>query len=92
MDKPSEYVYTVMKSLSSELRTSGYERTEKESPFDEDAQLWTNSFELVCGSTGQVIRKDNSSTLGYSIRENDTDTRKDTNSIETNIIIVAGLV
>lgn len=44
--------------LATELRDMGYERTERESPFDEQGELWTNSFELVCDETGIVIRKD----------------------------------
>jgi hypothetical protein len=47
-----------MRPLAKEFRSLGYERTEKESPFDEDGTLWTNSYELVCDKTGLVIRKD----------------------------------
>lgn len=47
-----------MRELARELRASGYERTERESPFDEDGILWTNSHELVCDVTAGVIRKD----------------------------------
>jgi len=49
-----------MRALARELRSLGYERTEQESPFDEDGTLWTNSFELVCDKTAEVIRKDES--------------------------------
>jgi hypothetical protein len=49
-----------MGALSKELRDLGYERTERESPFDESGELWTNSYELVCDATGFVIRKDTS--------------------------------
>lgn len=49
-----------MNALSKELRDLGYERTERESPFDESGELWTNSYELVCDATGFVIRKDSS--------------------------------
>lgn len=49
-----------MGALSKELRDLGYERTERESPFDESGELWTNSYELVCDATGFVIRKDSS--------------------------------
>lgn len=47
-----------MGTLSRELRDLGYERTERESPFDDGGELWTNSYELVCDETGFVIRKD----------------------------------
>lgn len=49
-----------MRPLAKELRSLGYERTERESPFDEEGQLWSNSFELVCDKTGAVIRKEES--------------------------------
>jgi hypothetical protein len=45
-----------MGTLSSELKKLGYERTEKESPFEEGATLWTKGFEAVCDETGIVIR------------------------------------
>jgi hypothetical protein len=47
-----------MRPLARELRHSGYERTERESPFHDEGTLWTNSYELVCDKTAQVIRKD----------------------------------
>lgn len=47
-----------MGTLSTDLKDLGYERTERESPFDERGELWTNSYELVCDETGFVIRKD----------------------------------
>jgi len=40
------------------LKEAGYERTERESPFSDDGELWTNSYELVCDETAIVIRKD----------------------------------
>lgn len=46
-----------MHELARELRTLGYERTERESPFHDDGMLWTNSYELVCDRTLLVIRK-----------------------------------
>jgi len=49
-----------MGALSTDLKDLGYEPTERESPFDEDGELWTNSYELVCDETGFVIRKDSS--------------------------------
>lgn len=49
-----------MGTLSTDLQQLGYEPTDRDSPFDEDGQLWTNSFELVCDQTGRVIRKDSS--------------------------------
>lgn len=50
-----------MGTLSDDLLDLGYERTEKESPFDDDGTLWTKGYELVCDETGIVIRKDGSS-------------------------------
>ncbi len=47
-----------MAKISSDLKDLGYERTERESPFHDDGELWTNSYELVCDKTGFVIRKD----------------------------------
>jgi len=47
-----------MRPLEKELRSLGYERTERESPFHEEGMLWTNSFELVCDKTAAVIRKE----------------------------------
>ena len=49
--------------LSDDLEGLGYERTEKESPFDEDGTLWTKGYELVCDQTGIVIRKDSGSSF-----------------------------
>lgn len=50
----------MMSGLSKDLASMGYERTERESPFHDDGQLWSNSYELVCDKTGFVIRKDES--------------------------------
>jgi hypothetical protein len=50
----------MMSQLSTDLADMGYERTERQSPFDDDGQLWSNSYELVCDETGFVIRKDES--------------------------------
>lgn len=49
-----------MHELARELRDSGYERTERESPFHDAGMLWTNSYELICDKTMIVIRKDHS--------------------------------
>lgn len=57
--------------LSDDLRNLGYSRTEKESPFDDDGELWTKGYELVCDETGIVIRKD-----GNSFQSDDDDERK----------------
>lgn len=46
----------IMGELSKELRHMGYERTEQESPFDEDGELWSIGYEIVCDETGFVIR------------------------------------
>jgi len=43
--------------LSTDLREMGYERTEKESPFDEDGILWSKGYEAICDQTGFVIRE-----------------------------------
>jgi len=45
-----------MGELSKDLYNDGFERTERESPFDDDGILWRNSYELVCDETGIVIR------------------------------------
>lgn len=47
-----------MGRLADDLRETGYERTEKQSPFHDSGELWTNSYELVCDETAIVIRKD----------------------------------
>lgn len=44
--------------LSQDLEKLGYEPTDKESPFDENGELWTKGYELVCDETGIVIDKD----------------------------------
>lgn len=49
--------------LSRDLRDLGYSRTERESPFDEDGELWTKGYELVCDQTGFVIRQDSDSSF-----------------------------
>jgi len=41
--------------LASDLRDEGFERTERDSPFDDDGTLWANSHELVCDETGIVV-------------------------------------
>lgn len=50
-----------MGELTTDLHDLGYEVTERESPFDDDGQLWKNSFEYVCDETGIVIRKERDS-------------------------------
>lgn len=47
-----------MGTLSSDLKNMGYERTAKESPFEDGAALWTDGTELVCDETGIVLRSD----------------------------------
>lgn len=44
-----------MGMLSRELRKMGFKPTGRESPIDEDGELWTNSHETVCDETGVVI-------------------------------------
>lgn len=44
-----------MGELSDDLERMGYERTDKESPFEEDGRLWTNGAEMVCDETGIVV-------------------------------------
>lgn len=58
-----------MGTLASELERLGYEPTDRESPFDDDGDLWTNSYELVCDATGIVIRKDGSAALEEEAEE-----------------------
>lgn len=59
-----------MGSMWRNLRDLGYSRTEKESPFDDNGQLWTKGYELVCDQTGIVIRKDGRNT--FETDESDT--------------------
>lgn len=61
-----------MHTLARELRAHGYERTERESPFHDDGQLWTNSYELVCDRTAAVIRKDEPMSRITGENENET--------------------
>ena len=49
-----------------ELREIGYEPTGRDSPFDENGELWTNSFEIVCDETARVIDKGSPSKNGKS--------------------------
>lgn len=44
-----------MGQLASNLKDQGFERTERDSPFDEAGTLWANSHELVCDETGIVV-------------------------------------
>lgn len=53
-----------MEKLSSDLKSMGYERTEQDSPFDEEGTLWSKGYEAVCDKTGIVIRGDGSSFRG----------------------------
>lgn len=62
-----------MARLSSDLKSMGYERTERESPFDEDGILWSKGYEVVCDKTGIVIRNDSGSSFQG---ERDTDERE----------------
>jgi hypothetical protein len=60
-----------MGELSSNLRSLGYEITEKESPFvEEGGRLWTKGHELVCDETGRVIRKGDNDTTFLHERDN----------------------
>jgi hypothetical protein len=49
-----------MGTLSADLKNLGYEPTERDSPFHDDGELWTNSYEFVCDETGFIIRKEES--------------------------------
>lgn len=60
-----------MGHLSDELYDMGYNRTEQESPFDENGVLWSNSYETVCDESGIVIRHESSN--DYTYRQNYTD-------------------
>lgn len=64
-----------MGELATELRDLGYERTERESPFDEDGELWANSYELVCDTTGFVIRKGGEAGI-IQLAENNDETER----------------
>jgi len=52
-----------MSKLAKDLLNEGFERTERESPFDENGVLWKNSYELVCDETGIVIRGGDHTTI-----------------------------
>lgn len=71
-----------MDSLSRELRELGYERTERESPFDDEGELWTNSYELVCDKTGFVIRKDTSRDRDSDSDESETYTYRNSENVK----------
>lgn len=58
-----------MGTLSRDLHDLGYSRTEKESPFDEDGELWTKGYELVCDETGIVISDDGGSSFRGGTRD-----------------------
>jgi hypothetical protein len=58
-------IFDRMGTLSRDLRDLGYSRTERESPFDEDGELWTKGYELVCDQTGTVIRNDDTNKFEY---------------------------
>jgi hypothetical protein len=34
----------------------GYEKTERESPFEDGGMLWSKGYEIVCDKTGIVVR------------------------------------
>lgn len=44
-----------MGRLSRELYNAGFTPTDRESPIDEDGELWSNGHEVVCDETGVVI-------------------------------------
>ncbi|AGM11370.1 hypothetical protein M199_gp040 [Halogranum tailed virus 1] len=46
----------IMGQLDKDLKSQGFERTERSSPFHDDGTLWANSHELVCDETGIVVR------------------------------------
>jgi hypothetical protein len=62
-----------MGRLSTELREMGYERTEQESPFDEDGELWSIGYEIICDQTGTVIRAGESPFQDEDYNANTTD-------------------
>lgn len=45
----------IMGTLSDDLSEMGFVPTGEESPIDEDGELWTNGFEVVCDETGTVL-------------------------------------
>lgn len=44
-----------MGTLSDDLRDMGFEPTGRESPIDDDGELWSNGYEIVCDETGTII-------------------------------------
>lgn len=44
-----------MGQLSRVLYDSGFMPTGRESPFDDDGELWSNGHEVVCDETGAVL-------------------------------------
>lgn len=61
-----------MGRLSSDLKDMGYERTERESPFDEEGTLWSKGYEVVCDQTGIVVRSDGTSFRGERRTDEET--------------------
>lgn len=68
--------------LSTDLDDLGYEVTERESPFDDEGQLWKNSYEYVCDETGIVIRKDGSRSEHDSDEEEERHTYQNTDTVK----------
>jgi hypothetical protein len=66
--------------LSRDLRDLGYSRTERESPFDENGELWTKGYELVCDQTGIVIRGSSDTSFQRDEEQNSDETYRYQNS------------
>ena len=45
----------IMGALSDDLEDMGYTPTGRESPVDDEGELWSNGYEAVCDETGTVI-------------------------------------
>jgi hypothetical protein len=60
-----------MEGLATTLYNSGYDKTERDSPFHDTGTLWKNSHEIICDATGIVIRSADEYTL-----DTDENTRK----------------
>lgn len=65
-----------MEGLATSLYNSGYDKTERDSPFHDNGTLWKNSHEIICDKTGIVIRNTDEYTLD---NDNETSTKKNEN-------------
>lgn len=64
-----------MGKLATVLYNSGYEKTERDSPFHDNGTLWKNSHEVICDMTGIVIRNTDEHTQDSNKKTSKTDKR-----------------